>query len=38
MVIAKKLFEDAIGMPISAGLYIDYGKGFSKGNGAVHQQ
>lgn len=37
MIIAKKLFEDAIGVPILVVLYVDYGKHFSKGNGAVQQ-
>jgi hypothetical protein len=38
MSIAKELFEGAIGMHMSAVLYLDYGKGFSKENGALQQQ
>ena len=37
MSIAKKLFEDAIGMLIPVVLYIDYGKRFGKENGVVQQ-
>lgn len=32
MSIAKELFEDSIGMHMPAVLYLDYGKGFSKGD------
>src|SRR5271170_6949873 len=35
MSIAKELFEGVIGMHMPATLYFDYGKGFSKENGAV---
>jgi hypothetical protein len=35
MSIAKELFKDVIGMHMPAALYLDYGKGSSKENGAV---